>query len=65
MEYFPLSFVRDTCGVKVDRRDNVRSKQRLGDLPKPQRCRESDQCLSSSHHKFTRAHVFVCVFCGL
>lgn len=37
VEYLPLSLVRDTCAVKVDRRDDVHSKQRLGDLPKPLR----------------------------
>lgn len=37
MEYLPLSLVRDTCAVKVDRRDDVHAKQRLGDLPKPLR----------------------------
>ena len=37
VQYLPLSFVRDTCGVKVDCKDDVHSKQRLGDIPKPLR----------------------------
>ena len=37
VQYLPLSFVRDSCGVKVDCKDDVHSKQRLGDLPKPLR----------------------------
>eukprot|EP00903_Cladosiphon_okamuranus_P016056 g14823.t1 len=37
VDYLPLSLVRDTCAVKVDRKDDVHSKQRLGDLPKPLR----------------------------
>lgn len=37
VEYLPLSLVRDTCAVKVDRRNDVHSKQRVGDLPKPLR----------------------------
>lgn len=42
VQYLPMSFVRDTCGVKVDRKDDVHAKQRLGDLPKPLRWGESD-----------------------
>eukprot|EP00752_Nemacystus_decipiens_P013794 g12246.t1 len=37
VQYLPLSLVRDTCGVKVDCKADVHSKQRLGDLPKPLR----------------------------
>lgn len=38
VEYLPLSLVRATCIVKIDRKDDVHSKQRLKDLPKPLRC---------------------------
>ncbi|CAM9499132.1 unnamed protein product, partial [Ectocarpus sp. 12 AP-2014] len=37
VEYFPLSFVRDTCTVTVDRKKDVYSKQRSGVLPKSMR----------------------------
>ncbi len=51
VEYLPLSLVRDTCAVKVDRRDDVHSKQRVGDLPKPLRyCRETRTRGMQSHH---------------
>lgn len=35
MEYLPLALVRDTCAVKISSREDVHSKQKLGDLPKP------------------------------
>lgn len=37
VEYLPLALVRDTCAVKISRREDVHSKQKLGDLPKPLR----------------------------
>ncbi|CAM9950179.1 unnamed protein product [Scytosiphon promiscuus] len=37
VEYLPLSLVWDTCTIKIDRRDDVHSKQRLGALPTPLR----------------------------
>lgn len=49
VEFLPLSFVRDTCGVTVDRKDDVHSKQRLGDLPKPLRCVEKQSMLTEQH----------------
>ncbi|CBJ33282.1 C2H2 zinc finger protein [Ectocarpus siliculosus] len=37
VEYLPLSLVRDTCTVTVDRKKDVHSKQRSGVLPKSMR----------------------------
>lgn len=35
MEYLPLSLLRDTCTVTINRKDDVHAKQRLGEFPKP------------------------------
>lgn len=54
VEYLPLSLVRDTCAVKVDRRDDVHSKQRVGNLPKPLRWGDTNPYDPESfiHHWF-------------
>lgn len=39
VEYFPLSFVRDTAiSPTISRKDDIHTKQRQGSLPKPIRC---------------------------